>query len=180
VFRTALRGTHQAQNAAIALAAAEAFLSREIETESASKALSSVSLPGRFQIHGKYIFDVAHNPDGASVLAETLALVSPPYPRTALFSVLGDKSWPQMMTALAPQVDHFILSTAPSAPEERRWNLDSALQFAQKSGIDAEAEPDFDAAVGRVKELPGTVIVTGSFHTVGDAMLRLHVAPGPE
>ena len=34
-------------------------------------------------------------------------------------------------------------------------------------------EPDFDAALTGVQRGAATVVVTGSFHTVGDAMARL-------
>jgi dihydrofolate synthase / folylpolyglutamate synthase len=38
-------------------------------------------------------------------------------------------------------------------------------------------EPDFDRALTAAASLGGTVLVTGSFHTVGDAMVRLQASP---
>jgi dihydrofolate synthase/folylpolyglutamate synthase len=37
--------------------------------------------------------------------------------------------------------------------------------------------PDFDDALARADREGATVLVTGSFHTVGDAMARLQVDP---
>jgi folylpolyglutamate synthase/dihydropteroate synthase len=34
-------------------------------------------------------------------------------------------------------------------------------------------EPDFERALHDIQDGAGTVLVTGSFHTVGDAMARL-------
>jgi dihydrofolate synthase/folylpolyglutamate synthase len=38
-------------------------------------------------------------------------------------------------------------------------------------------EPDFDAALRRGSDTGATTLITGSFHTVGDAMARLQVNP---
>ena len=70
-------------------------------------ALREVSLPGRFQRTGNFIFDVAHNPAGAKVLAENLRAVSPPPPLTALMAVLSDKDWKQMIDELRGAVSRF-------------------------------------------------------------------------
>jgi len=44
-------------------------------------------------------------------------------------------------------------------------------------GMVAELEPDMDAAILRGLKDSGTLLITGSFHTVGDAMSRLQVSP---
>ena len=82
-----------------------------------------------------------------------------------------------MIEALAPVVDHFILTDAPTAPASRAWPLAQVLAYAQQQGYAAVAEGDFDAALLRAEREAGTVVVTGSFHTVGDAMVRLQVSP---
>jgi dihydrofolate synthase/folylpolyglutamate synthase len=50
-------------------------------------------------------------------------------------------------------------------------------QFARAEGISAVKEQNFDAALSLAPTLGQTVLVTGSFHTVGDAMSRLQVSP---
>jgi dihydrofolate synthase/folylpolyglutamate synthase len=94
-----------------------------------------------------------------------------------LFCALRDKEWQDMLSALAPMVDVFVLTNAPTAPDSRAWDLRTAGEFAAAAGMRAVAEPDFDAALRLVSETDGSVVITGSFHTVGDAMARLQVSP---
>jgi dihydrofolate synthase/folylpolyglutamate synthase len=176
--KTGLAGAYQASNASLALlmlnAAGDAFTTTLAD---ARQALPLVRLPGRFHRVGPYIFDVAHNPDGASVLAATVTEVRPATPIAVVLCVLADKDWRGVMTALAKVVDLFILTDAPTAPESRAWDRSAAIEFARSQGWDAVSEPDFDRALARAMETASTVLVTGSFHTVGDAMARLNVDP---
>lgn len=177
-MRTNLVGAHQAQNAAIAIATVAALGARlEPDWGEIERGLGAVSLPGRFQMQGRYILDVAHNPDAARALTQTMLAVGPPRPRTAIISVLSDKDWRAVLTELAPAADRFILTSAPSAPLERAWNTAEAASFARSVGLVADEEPDLDAALAKGLKGAATVLVTGSFHTVGDAMLRLQVSP---
>ena len=70
-----VNGAYQAQNAAIAVAAAEAFFGRRLDTAVISEAFHQLELPARFEIVQRepmIIIDGAHNPAAASVVAETL------------------------------------------------------------------------------------------------------------
>ncbi len=178
--RTALPGRHQASNAMVALTMLDAIPGPlRVRPVDAVPALATVQLPGRFSRHGDWIFDVAHNPDGAGVTAETLRAVAPRRPVAALLSVLGDKDWRGIIGALGTAVDRFILTNAPTAPSSRAWVASEALAYAESRGFAAELEPDFDAALALAPSRGETVLVTGSFHTVGDAMSRLAVSPTP-
>ena len=175
---TPLVGRHQAANFAFALslldAAGEPY---RVSLRDAAAAVRDVRLPGRFQRVGRWIFDVAHNPDGARTLAASIATVAPERPLTALLCVLGDKDWRAMIDALAPVVDRFILTDAPTAPASRAWPLAEVFSHVRSRGYEAAAEPSFDLAVASAEATEGTVLVTGSFHTVGDAMALLQVSP---
>jgi dihydrofolate synthase/folylpolyglutamate synthase len=176
-LRTPLTGAHQAYNLAFALTLLHASgAPYAFSLSEAEPLLTEVSLPGRFQRHGGYIFDVAHNADGAKVLAATVRAVEPDRPLVVLFCALRDKEWSEMIRTLASVADAFVLTNAPTAPASRAWNLDEALDFTRREGIRAEAVPGFDDAL-RAVDGGGTVLVTGSFHTVGDAMARLQVSP---
>ena len=150
---------------------------RAVSLEEAAEGLRKVRLPGRFHREGRFIFDVAHNPDGAAVLAATVKAVGEPRPIAALLTVLTDKDWRGVMGALASVVDVFVLTAAPTAPASRAWNADEALAYARSRGWHAVLERDFDKAIATASSLAATVLVTGSFHTVGDAMARLQVDP---
>ncbi|MFO0272051.1 MAG: bifunctional folylpolyglutamate synthase/dihydrofolate synthase [Gemmatimonadota bacterium] len=173
-LHTPLAGVHQAQNAATALAMLDLLPAPwRVAPADAAPALRAVSLPGRFQRIGRWLLDVAHNPDGAAVLARTLEAVQAPAPVWVLLTVLNDKDWRGMMRALAPHVAGFVLTRSPTAPAARAWDPAAAHAWARASGIEAVLEPDFDAAMARAAGLGETVLVTGSFHTVGDALTRL-------
>ena len=85
-----------------------------------------------------------------------------------------------MLKALSSVVDRFILTNAPTAPASRAWTATEALAFAHGNGWEAELVPDFDEALQVAPTRAPTVLVTGSFHTVGDAMARLQVSPTAE
>ena len=175
---TPLVGRHQADNFAFALTLLDAAGGRfRVPLAEAVESVRSVRLPGRFQRVGRWIFDVAHNADGARTVAESLDAVEHDTPVAAVLCVLGDKDWRAMLDALAPLVARFVLTNAPSAPASRAWSLTEVVAYAESRGYPAVSEPDFDAAL-RLGEAEGaTTLVTGSFHTVGDAMARLQVSP---
>lgn len=178
LVRTPLVGRHQASNATVALAMLDTLpVDLRPDTASQDAGLRRVQLPGRFQRVGKFVFDVAHNPDGSRVLARTLSDARMPHPVVAVFSVLSDKDWTAMMAELAPHVDLFILTNAPTAPSSRAWNVTDVMAHARAQGWAAEVVRDFDRALARADADGATVVVTGSFHTVGDAMVRLQVSP---
>ena len=181
-WRVPLRGTFQPRNVATALAMLDAAGAPYAPDPGAvAGALARVRLAGRAQRHGPWLFDVAHNPDGARALGETLGALAAAgglaRPVTALVGVLADKDWRGVLDALGPAVDGLVLTTPPTAPPGRVWDAGAAGAYARERGYAAEVEPDFDRALAAVGGRPGTGVVTGSFHTVGDAMARLQVDP---
>jgi dihydrofolate synthase/folylpolyglutamate synthase len=175
---TRLVGEHQAWNAATALLTLDTAGEEWRPTDEAvAKGLARVALPGRMQRVGQRIFDVAHNPAGARVLEQTLREIGAARPLVCVLAVLGDKDWRGIMTELSPVVDHFVLTTAPTAPADRTWNASLALEYARTHGWSAQLLTKFDDALAHADAAAGTVLITGSFHTVGDAMARLQVDP---
>lgn len=177
-LRTALTGVFQAGNAAVALAMLRC--SGGVWAEAAqhpARALAAVQLAGRFHRVGPYIFDVAHNPDAVQTVAANLRNLSPAEPVVAVVSVLRDKDWRGMLQALAGVTQHIVLTNAPTAPESRAWDGEEALAWANAHGLNVSLERDFDCALASARQLGATVLVTGSFHTAGDAMERLQVDP---
>jgi dihydrofolate synthase / folylpolyglutamate synthase len=169
-----LQGRHQHGNAWVALAALNALPPPFGPVGDAwPESFGRAYLPGRFDVRGRWIFDVAHNPDGARVLAETLHDSAPPRPRRALVGVLGDKDYLGMIASLAEEVDGFVFTVPATAPEQRRWDLGRLAGELGGLSVAHSFEPDFERALEQVPEGAETVIVTGSFHTVGDALARL-------
>ena len=173
-LRAAMGGVHQAANASLAVRLAELLPgSYGVDEASIRTGLAAARVSGRLDRRGRWLFDVAHNPDGARALVAALAASPPPRPLAGVVAVLGDKAWREMLSVLAPAVDVLVLTRAPSAPAERAWSLDEVAEWCRGEGIAAVAEPDFDRALARGSAEARTVLVCGSFHTVGDAMARL-------
>lgn len=177
-----LMGPHQRRNAAVALAILNALpAGYQVSEEAIARAFASVRVPGRLDRRGQWLFDVAHNPDGMRSLVRSIGQLNLPRPVHALVSILGDKEWSEMLVTLDQAVDRGVLTIAPSA-DTRRWDL----AWLEKWLCDPERppataswhlEPDFLKALREVQEGAGTVLVTGSFHTVGDVMEVLGLAP---
>ena len=169
-----LRGAHQVANAWVACAAlkhlpASAGLAEGPPIgEEIPASFADAYIPARFEVRGKWIFDVAHNPDGMRVLVDALRSHEAPRPLHALVGIRSDKDWRPMLALLAPAVDRLVLTMPPSIPMLQRWSVSDV-----RGAPVAHVEPDFDAALRDVQDGAATVLVTGSFHTVGDVLSRL-------
>ncbi|HSE27749.1 MAG TPA: folylpolyglutamate synthase/dihydrofolate synthase family protein [Gemmatimonadales bacterium] len=177
-----LAGAHQRRNAAFAAAVLELLPAPwRPGAEHVAVAFARVRVPGRLDRRGRWLFDVAHNPDGVDALVAALRADPPRPPVHALVSILGDKDWPEMLVRLDAVTDVGILTVAPTA-DARRWDLGwLAAWLRRRDRPPARAEwhlvPDFHAALARAQAGAGTVLVTGSFHTVGDVMAALGLGP---
>ena len=170
--QTPLVGGHQARNAALAIRALELFDSG-VTREHVSRGLKAVRWPGRFEIlsvgAGTWVLDVAHNVAAATTLGVLLGATDLPEPLVLLVAILGDKPWSEMLGPLLSSAESSVFTVAPSSPPERRWRPEEAREAVGVPNV--EVEPEFARALERARELAGTgtVIVTGSAHTVGDA-----------
>jgi dihydrofolate synthase/folylpolyglutamate synthase len=84
-----------------------------------------------------------------------------------------------MLVQLDQSIDRGILTSAPTAAA-RGWDVDWLSRWLRDpSRPPAHAEwtlvPDFNEAIARAQEGAGTILVTGSFHTVGDVMTALRM-----
>ncbi|MDQ3242590.1 MAG: bifunctional folylpolyglutamate synthase/dihydrofolate synthase [Gemmatimonadota bacterium] len=175
---TGLVGLPQAANASVALAMLWAAGNPyTTPLEDAATVLPHVTLAGRFQRLGPHILDVAHNPDGMRALARTVRAVNPPRPVVAVVGILADKKWREMLDVLSEVVDEMILTMPGSAPTDRAWSAADAQSYADQRGIPARSEVDLGRALMTARSTGATVLITGSFHTVGDAMQILGFEP---
>jgi dihydrofolate synthase/folylpolyglutamate synthase len=170
-----LAGPHQRRNAAVAhgiLGALPApYRPAQAQIE---RAFGAARVAGRLDRRGRWLFDVAHNPDGMRSLVGALKVMPLPRPVHALVSILGDKEWPEMLVQLDQAIDRGFLTIAPTAAA-RGWDIEWLGRWLRDpSRPPAHANwtlvPDFPEAIQRVQEDAGTMLVTGSFHTVGDVM----------
>jgi dihydrofolate synthase/folylpolyglutamate synthase len=172
----ALPGSRQIANAAAALVTLQRMgLLRDTHTTQVARALSSLRLPGRFQVvpgRVEWILDVAHNEPAARTLAQNLA-ARPCAGRTlCVTSILGDKDIDAVARALADEVDEWFLCGI-AAPR----GLDAA-QLAARSDVFTAATLAADMAAGMraaaAASRPGDrIIVCGSFLAVAPALVQL-------
>jgi dihydrofolate synthase/folylpolyglutamate synthase len=178
---TPLVGAHQAVNIAVAVEALEHLPDAIRPDERALReGVRTVRHRGRNEVRtidGRtWLFDVAHNPAGIVSLADTLDRLDLPRPRVALIGVLADKDWNLMLPPLLERMDGAVLTVPTSAPGDRRWDPFAA---ATTLGGGAVAVGDFGEALeeAATRAGGGTVVVTGSVHTVGNAMRLLGIDP---
>jgi dihydrofolate synthase / folylpolyglutamate synthase len=178
-----LSGPHQRRNAAVAHGILMALPSRyRPPADAVDRGFGQAHVPGRLDRRGKWLFDVAHNPDGIRALTTALESSRQPRPLHALVSILGDKEWPDMLVQLDRVIDRGVLTVAPTAAGRgwgakwlRRWLQDPTRPPAHAQWT---LVPEFRRALAEVQEGAGTVLVTGSFHTVGDVMVALGMEGG--
>ena len=153
-----LHGRHQADNAAIALAA--------------------VVVPGRFEPVRRdptVVLDAAHNVDGARAARETL-LEEFTLSGTLILVVglLAGRDPAEVLEALGARDAGLLVACTPDSP--RAIPAPEVAAAADSLGIVAEAVPSVDEAVDRALGLAGHddfILVTGSNYVVGPARARL-------
>jgi dihydrofolate synthase / folylpolyglutamate synthase len=173
-----LAGPHQRRNAAVAHGILMALPSPyRPHSQAVDRGFGQAHIPGRLDRRGKWLFDVAHNPDGIRALTTALESIRQPRPLHALVSILGDKEWPDMLVQLDRVIDRGVLTVAPTTAGRgwdtkwlRRWLKDPTRPPAHAHWT---LVPEFRRALAEVQGGAGTVLVTGSFHTVGDVMVAL-------
>jgi dihydrofolate synthase/folylpolyglutamate synthase len=180
--RLGLEGPHQRRNAAVAHGILMALPPRyRPERAAIERGFARARVPGRFDRRGKWLFDVAHNPDGMRSLVAAVEDARLPRPIHALVSILGDKAWPEMLVRLDSVIDRGILTIAPTAAG-RGWDIEWLRRWLKDPNrpppkAQWSLVPDFGEALAQVQEGAGTVLVTGSFHTVGDVMGAMGMEP---
>ncbi len=182
-----LHGEHQAHNAAIALAAVEAFFGagaqRQLDIDSVRAGFAAVTSPGRLERmrSAPTVFvDAAHNPSGAAALAEALTEEFDFRFLVGVVAVMSDKDAGGILTALEPVFDRIVVTQNGSpraldveslALTAQQWfgpdrvitaeNLRDAIDTATALVDEADAEDDSFAGTG--------IVITGSVVTAGVA-----------
>jgi len=178
-----LPGRHQAANVNLAVRCLEALgPGLRPGLEAVMEGVEDVCWPGRVQIEGgpggRWVFDVAHNTAAAHALAEALPQLGLPEPLVLLMGIQGDKDWRAMLPPLFQLTHDAVLTQPPSVQADRRWDpLEAARALEARPNL--HIVPEFSEALELAREAAGegTVVVTGSHHTVGDAMNLLGMEP---
>jgi dihydrofolate synthase/folylpolyglutamate synthase len=179
-----LYGAHQAQNAAVALAAVEAFAGTGVlDDEVVRAAFAEVTSPGRLEIIRRsptVLLDAAHNPHGAEAVAAALEDSFSFSPLVGVLGVMEDKDHEGLLAVFEPHLEH-VVCTQNSTPrsmsaaalgraaaeifgEDRVSVVPDLADAIDRAATLAEAGEAIDVSIGA-----GAVLVTGSVVTVGEA-----------
>ena len=181
-------GAHQAQNAALALAAVEAFLGEEaLDADLVAEAFAEVASPGRLEIIRRsptIVLDAAHNPHGAAAVVAALEDSFTFSPLIGVIGVMADKDYEGLLSEFEPALAHVVCTqnttdrAMPSGVlaevargifgQDRVSETDSLADAIDQAAALAEAGGVFGEAIGS-----GGVLVTGSVVTVGEARAML-------
>jgi dihydrofolate synthase/folylpolyglutamate synthase len=179
--RPALAGRTQLQNASAVLSVLELLdMDHLLTAEMVSAALSALTLEGRFQIIDRkcrWIFDVAHNPGAAVVLADLLSAHKISGKTTAIVGMMADKDIAGVVGPLCGLVDHWVAVTVAGSRSESATRLAATIaNTCRKPCRIAESMTDALEMAESSGSVADTVLVTGSFYLVGPALdwLRAH------
>ncbi len=179
---------YQAGNVATAVAAVEAALGRSLDPPAVSRALASLTLPGRFEVvrpDPPIVVDGAHNPQAAAVLADAIADAWPDVAErpALLLGILADKDARGIVEALAATGAR-ITTTSPDSPRA----LPAAALARLVEEVTGYLPPSIEqlpeaVAVTRASS-PTGLVITGSLTTAGQARSVLRddsaTARGPQ
>ncbi|MFY7862845.1 MAG: bifunctional folylpolyglutamate synthase/dihydrofolate synthase [Rhodoluna sp.] len=177
-----LHGEYQAENAALAISAVEAFFgaSNRLFDDVLRVAIADSTSPGRLQVVSRNpltILDAAHNPGGAEVLARAMKKSFGAPETVAVVSILADKDAAALLEALDETAKTFII-TQSSSP--RAIEVDELAQIA-RNVFGAErvktAESALTAMTLARREVSdnGAILVTGSITLVGDVLKNIQL-----
>jgi dihydrofolate synthase/folylpolyglutamate synthase len=180
-----LHGEHQAHNAALALAAVEAFFGagadRQLDVDAVRAGFAAVTSPGRLErvrSAPTVFLDAAHNPAGAQALAKALHTEFDFRYLVGVIAVMADKDVAGILTALEPVLDHVVVTQngSPRAMGVDELADAAVAKFGPERVTPAAALPDaIETATALVEDsadenLAGRgIVVTGSVVTAGAA-----------
>jgi len=173
-----LHGGHQAQNAALALAAVEAFLGTNVHAEAVREGFAEATSPGRLErlrSAPTILVDVAHNPHGMAATAHALSEEFAFENLVAVVAVLSDKDVAGVLEQLEPIVSH-VVATRNSSPRglaaEELGGVAREIFGPERVTVEPSMPDAIAFAVGQAESESSTgagVLITGSVVTVADA-----------
>jgi dihydrofolate synthase/folylpolyglutamate synthase len=173
-----VHGAHQADNAALALAATEAFFGSGLDDDAVRTGFAQLALPGRFEVVHReptVVLDGAHNPEGAEAAARTLAEeFTLSGTLVMVVGLLQGRDPEEMLRALGADQAGIVVACSPPSP--RAIPSTELAAAADAMGVAVEVVPDVASAVERALALATTddlVLVTGSLYVVGAARTAL-------
>ena len=171
-----LYGRHQAENAAIAVAAVESLAASGLLYSAVQAGLARVQWPGRLELiqdHPVVLLDGAHNPPAALALKAALVERWSDRPIHVLLGVSGDKAVSQIAQILGP-IAASVTCTASRHP--RACDPHRLAELVGPSSRQVTVIPDVVDAYTYLLNTSGpqdVIVVTGSVFLVGELRIIL-------
>jgi dihydrofolate synthase/folylpolyglutamate synthase len=171
-LRLPLRGPHQVQNTAVAVACLDELGRRgfPLTDDELREGLAATRWPGRLESFGsspEVVLDGAHNPAGVEVLLRALDTDFANRPVQLVFGVFADKDSEPMMRALFPRCDRVFLTPIDN-PRSRAPSTyaDLARSLNPKTEVCSSGRAALEAAKATCPP-DGLVLGAGSLFLVG-------------
>lgn len=172
-----MRGPVQVDNAAGVLVALDGLRQRlPLDQRAVRAGLLGARVRGRFEVHPgapTWVLDVAHNPQAAAVLSDTLGQLFCRGRRIAVCAILADKDAGAVAQALAGRFDHWLLAgLEDSGRGQSAARLEARIRAYTGTAVVETCGP-VPEAMNRAAAMAGDddqVVVFGSFLTVSAAM----------
>ncbi|MBJ7504585.1 MAG: hypothetical protein JHC86_02245 [Ilumatobacteraceae bacterium] len=170
-----LHGSHQGDNAVVAVAAVEEFFDNSIHRDVLDEGFAAVTMPGRFEVVGRQplvIVDGAHNVGGAEVCSEVFFNdFQIEGKRVLVVGMLKSRAPQELLGAL--RADEFDLVVCCTAPTPRGTPASEIAAAARAVGCDdVKVVERVDAALAtayRELRAEDALLVAGSLYVVGAA-----------
>lgn len=179
-----LYGGHQATNAALALAAVEAFRGlTAVDPDVVRSGFAQVRAPGRLELVRRsppVILDAGHNPHGAHAAATALDESYEFSPLIGVLAVMRDKDAEGILREYADRLSSVVVSQVASTnrglPAAELGELAAGIFGPERVHVEPRMDDAIDTAIGLSEgegvSSPG-VLITGSVIAVGEARTLL-------
>jgi dihydrofolate synthase / folylpolyglutamate synthase len=165
----ALRGRHQLDNAAVAVALIDELAQQGVRVtdEAVRHGLADAEWPGRLERFSRggvdILLDAAHNPAGARALASHLGEIG--WNRvTLVFGAMRDKDVQSLLQTLMPFCESIVCTTAPTP---RALSASEIARLAVRMGARVETIDDPETAIARAIAIGRPVVAAGSIFLIG-------------
>lgn len=179
-----LHGAHQGVNAAVALAAVEAFFGDPLAPDVVDEGFAAVRVPGRLEVLGRrplLLVDGAHNAAGMAALADALREEFAVDGRSvAVVGMLSGRDPSAMLAPLAAIGVAAVIACEPDSP--RAMPVAAVSEAGRALGLSVYEEPDISDALRVARgmvDADGLVVVAGSLYVVGTARAEALAASVP-
>ena len=167
-IRIGLRGKHQLENAAVAIALAESL---SISREAILSGIETATHAGRLELISNepdILLDGAHNPAGAEALRDYLNEFGR-HPLTLVFGAMSDKKLDRIGEIIFPLADNIILTTIDNPRSASLETLETiAVRFASGSVTKSTTVSGARESALRITSPQGMICVTGSLYLIGE------------